>query len=259
MHNRGRGYCITPVGTTNVVTENLYISVALSKINVLTRQIEELSSLDVTDITRMTKLIEDLGVTAHSLRMVPLSATFFRMHRIVRDMCRQLDKDVQLELIGEDIEVDKTVVEHLADPIMHLIRNAMGHGIEPYGEREKIGKTSKAVVTLKAVVEGDDLYVSVSDNGRGFDKEKILEVAERKKLLGDKPAEEYDDGEIFALAFLDGFTTDDKITPFSGRGVGLDVVRTYLTKIHGGIWVSSTPGVGSIVTLKIPRYIQNFR
>ena len=200
---------------------------------------------------QLRKIINNLQETVMSMRMVPLSGTFFKMHRIVRDMCRQLNKDVQLEIIGEDTEVDKNIIEHIADPIMHIIRNSIDHGIEMPSDRDKLGKPTKGKVILQAKHSGSDVLIIIKDDGAGLNKEKILDKARDHGLLR-KPESEYTDKEIYQFIFMPGFSTNSEVTAFSGRGVGMDVVTTNLEIVGGTALVDSNPGVGSTFTLKIP-------
>ena len=200
---------------------------------------------------QLRKIIKDLQETIMSMRMVPLSTTFFKMHRIVRDMCRQLGKDVQLEVIGEETEVDKNIIEHISDPIMHIIRNSIDHGIEMPEERRALGKGEKGTVTLEAKNTGGDVLIIVKDDGAGLDRDKILKKAKNSGLLK-KPEAEYTEKEIQQFIFLPGFSTNDKVTSYSGRGVGMDVVSTNLELVGGSVLVDSAPGQGSAFTLKIP-------
>ena len=200
---------------------------------------------------QLRKIINNLQETVMSMRMVPLSGTFFKMHRIVRDMCRQLDKDVQLEIIGEETEVDKNIIEHIADPIMHIIRNSIDHGIEMPDVREKKGKPAKGKVILQAKHSGSDVLIIIQDDGTGLNKEKIMDKARDNGLLR-KPEAEYTDKEIYQFIFMPGFSTNSEVTAFSGRGVGMDVVNTNLEVVGGTALVDSTTGVGSTFTLKIP-------
>ena len=200
---------------------------------------------------QLQKIIGDLRETIMSMRMVPLSGTFFKMHRIVRDMCRQLDKDVQLDIIGENTEVDKNIIEHIADPIMHIIRNSVDHGIEMPENRIISGKASKGTVTLEAKNAGGDIWIIISDDGAGLNRDKILQKAQENGLLK-KPEAEYTDKEIFQFIFLPGFSTNTQVTAFSGRGVGMDVVMNNLEVVGGSVQVDSIPGEGSTFTLKIP-------
>ncbi|MDR1664639.1 MAG: Hpt domain-containing protein, partial [Clostridiales bacterium] len=157
---------------------------------------------------QLRKIINDLRSTIMSMRMVPLSGTFFKMNRIVRDMCRQLDKDVQLDIVGEDTEVDKNIIEHISDPIMHIIRNSIDHGVEKPADRRKAGKPEKSHVLLEAKNAGGDVLIIVKDDGAGLDRDKIMKKAKENGLLR-KPESEYSDKEIHQFIFLPGFSTND--------------------------------------------------
>jgi len=200
---------------------------------------------------QLRKIIGNLQETVLSMRMIPLSGTFFKMHRIVRDMCRQLNKEVQLEIIGEDTEVDKNTVEHIADPIMHIIRNSIDHGIEMPDVRDNIGKPTKGKVILQAKHSGSDVLIIIQDDGAGLNKDKIMEKARDNGLLR-KSESDYTDKEIHQFIFMPGFSTNAEVTAFSGRGVGMDVVNNNLEIVGGTALVESTPGEGSTFTLKIP-------
>ncbi|HHW66290.1 MAG: two-component system, chemotaxis family, sensor kinase CheA [Epulopiscium sp.] len=197
---------------------------------------------------KITSEIQDMVM---SIRMVPLSTTFHKMHRIVRDMTKKLNKEVQLKLVGEETEVDKNIIEHISDPIMHLIRNAIDHGIESGEEREAIGKPRVGTLILEAKNAGGDVLVIVKDDGRGLNKAKILQRARENNLLT-KPESEMSDKEIYELILLPGFSTKDSISEFSGRGVGMDVVLKNLENIGGSVAVESVEGKGTTITLKIP-------
>jgi two-component system chemotaxis sensor kinase CheA len=218
-------------------------------------QNSELEGLQLDSFHKETRqlqnIISNLQQTVMSMRMVPLSATFFRMHRIVRDMCRQLDKDVQLDIVGEDTEVDKNIIEHIADPIMHIIRNSIDHGVESPAERAKVGKPAKARVLLEAKNAGGDVLIIIKDDGRGINTEKVFKKAKENGLVT-KPDYEYTDKEIQQFIFLPGFSTNDQVTAFSGRGVGMDVVNSNLEIVGGTALVDSVPGEGTTFTLKIP-------
>ena len=171
-------------------------------------------------LDKITKEIQDMVM---SIRMVPLAATFQKMKRIVRDMCRKLDKEANLVIIGEETEVDKNIIEHISDPLVHLVRNALDHGIESTQERLAAGKDRCGTITLEAKSAGSDVLVIVRDDGKGLDREKILKKAKEKGMLY-KPESEMTDKEIFNLVLLPSFSTKDDVTEFSGRGVGMDVV-----------------------------------
>ncbi len=200
---------------------------------------------------QLRKITGELQDMVMSIRMVPLSATFHKMHRIVRDMGRKLGKEVQLALVGEETEVDKNIIEHISDPLMHLVRNAVDHGIEMPSERAARGKDTAGHVTLEAKNAGSDVLVTVKDDGKGLNKEKILKKAADQGLIT-KPVSDMTDKEIYNLIFLPGFSTNEAVTEFSGRGVGMDVVIRNIEAVGGSVSVESTEGQGSVTTLKIP-------
>ncbi len=215
----------------------------------------ELKRLNIQSIEKsaaqMRKIINEVQDIVMEIRMVPLAMTFQRMNRIVRDMSVKTNKEVELVLLGQETEVDKNIIEHISDPLMHLIRNAIDHGIESPEERKKSGKPEKGTVILEAKNSGGDVLIIVRDDGRGLDKEKILEKANKKGLLK-KPMEEYSDKEAFSLIFEAGLSTKEEVTNFSGRGVGMDAVVKELEKIGGIAVVESEKGNGTHVTLRIP-------
>ena len=200
---------------------------------------------------QLRKIISDVQDNVMSMRMIQLSATFFKMHRIVRDMCKQLNKDVELKIIGEETEVDKNIIEHIADPLMHIIRNSIDHGIELPDVRAKKTKPRKGTVTLEAKNSGGDVLIIVSDDGAGLNRDKIINKARQNGLLR-KHESEYTDKEVYQFIFLPGFSTNENVTSYSGRGVGMDVVSTNLEIVGGSVIVDSVPGEGSKFTLKIP-------
>ncbi|MBH1939577.1 chemotaxis protein CheA [Mobilitalea sibirica] len=197
------------------------------------------------------KITNDLQEIVMSIRMVSLSSTFQKMNRIVRDMSKKLNKDVALNIIGEDTEVDKNIIEHISDPLMHLVRNSIDHGIETTEERLDKGKDRKGTVILEARNAGKDVLINVKDDGRGLDKLKIYEKARQNNLIVNDEAE-LTDREIFNLILLPGFSTKESVTEFSGRGVGMDVVVKNIEKIGGEINVDSKIDRGTTITLKIP-------
>lgn len=200
---------------------------------------------------QLHKITSELQDVAMSIRMVPLSATFQKMHRIVRDMCKKLEKEVELKIIGEETEVDKNIIEHISDPLMHLVRNSIDHGIEVADGRHELGKPLTGTVTLEAKNAGSDVLIIVRDDGKGLSKEKILVKARNNGLLH-KPESEMTDREAYNLILLPGFSTKDSITEFSGRGVGMDVVTKNIESVGGSVSVDSVEGVGTSVIMKIP-------
>ena len=202
---------------------------------------------------QMTKISTDLQNVIMSMRMVPLTATFQKMNRIVFDMSRKLDKDVEFEMIGDTTEVDKNIIEHISDPLMHLVRNSVDHGIETKEERIAAGKREKGKVTLSAKTESGKVWISVTDNGGGLNRDQIMAKARQQGLLEPGRAESsYTDKEVYQFITLPGFSTNKKVTEYSGRGVGMDVVVSNIQAVGGTLEIESTPGKGSTMILKIP-------
>lgn len=202
---------------------------------------------------QMKKISTDLQNVIMSMRMVPLTNTFQKMNRIVFEMSRKLGKDVTFEMMGDTTEVDKNIIEHISDPLMHLVRNSMDHGIESNEERQASGKKEKAKVMLSAKTESGKVWISVADNGKGLDRSQIMAKARQQGLLEPGRAESsYSDKEVYQFITLPGFSTNKKVTEFSGRGVGMDVVVSNLQKIGGTLEIDSIPGEGSTMNLKIP-------
>ena len=200
---------------------------------------------------QLRKLTDELQDIVMSIRMVPIASTFQKMKRIVRDMGKKLSKDVDLVLMGESTEVDKTIIDGIADPLMHLVRNAMDHAIESAQVREDAGKNPVGKIILSAQNMGGDILISVHDDGKGLDAEVILQKAEENNILS-KPESEYSEKEIFNLLTAPGFSTKDNVTEFSGRGVGMDVVKKNVEKIGGTVTIESVKGIGTTIFFKIP-------
>lgn len=200
---------------------------------------------------QLRKITAEIQDTVMSIRMVSLSTTFNKMHRIVRDMCKKLDKDVMLEIIGEDTEVDKNVIEQISDPLMHLVRNAVDHGIENVNERKQTNKPHRGTVTLEAKNSGSDVLIIVRDDGKGLNRDYILNKARSLSLLN-KPEAEMSDKEVYGMILLPGFSTNENVTEFSGRGVGMDVVARNIENIGGSLSIESEMGRGTAFICKIP-------
>lgn len=201
---------------------------------------------------QLRKLTDDLQDIAMSLRMVPISGVFQKMNRIVRDMNQKLGKDVRLKIIGEDTEVDKTIVDSIQDPIMHIVRNSMDHGIEETKEeRIAAGKDPQGEIILSASHTSSEVVISVSDDGYGMDPHKLLAKAKEKGLLT-KPESEYTRKEALSLIMVPGFSTNQAVTEYSGRGVGMDVVKKNVESVGGTVSIASEDGAGTTMTMKIP-------
>ena len=202
---------------------------------------------------QLAKITTDLQEAIMSMRMMPLTNVFQKMRRIVFDVSRKLGKEIELEVIGENTEVDKNIIEHISDPLMHLVRNSVDHGIETDPQqRVNLGKPSKGKITLEAKNEGGKVYISVRDDGKGLNKEKLYQKALDNGLIGDKLITEFSDSEIFRFITLPGFSTKEVVTEYSGRGVGMDVVIKDIQAIGGRLEIDSEEGYGSEMTLVIP-------
>ncbi len=216
----------------------------------------ELQGLKLDSFTKsarqLKKLTGDLQDTVMSIRMIPVAGAFQKMNRIVRDMSKSLNKDVRLTIIGEDTEVDKTIVDSIGDPIMHMVRNSMDHGIEKTAEERVLaGKKAQGEIILSAEHTGNEVIITIQDDGQGADPAKILEKARRNGILT-KPESEYSQKEVLALLMAPGFSTNEQVTEYSGRGVGMDVVKKNIEKIAGTVTITSELGKGMCTTMRIP-------
>ncbi|MBR6551381.1 MAG: chemotaxis protein CheA [Clostridia bacterium] len=202
-------------------------------------------------LRELDKLTDELQDIVMSIRMVPLQGTFHKMSRIVRDTSKKLDKKVELVTIGEDTEVDKTINDMIVDPLMHMVRNAVDHAIESPERRRELGKPEMGTITLYARNAGGEILIDVADDGAGLDPQKLIAKAKEKGILT-KPESEYTDKEAFQLIMAAGFSTNTTVTEFSGRGVGMDVVRKNIEQINGSISINSVKDEGTTFTIKIP-------
>jgi two-component system chemotaxis sensor kinase CheA len=212
---------------------------------------ETLKALDIA-VSQLDLLVSDLQNAVMKTRMQPIGRLFQKYPRLARDLARQLGKDVELVLSGEETELDKTMIEDLNDPLVHLVRNAVDHGIESMEERALSHKTAKAIVTLSASQVGDHIYIEISDDGKGMRPDVIRSKAVEKGIIDAEAANSMDDRQSLHLVFLPGFSTKDQISSVSGRGVGMDVVKTNITRLNGKIDVISVPGQGSTFTISLP-------
>lgn len=194
----------------------------------------------------------DIQLAVMKTRMQPVSKVFSKFPRIVRDLSRELGKQIELEISGEETELDKSIIEEIGDPIMHMIRNSCDHGVEDPAARVAAGKSEKGVVQLKAYNEGNHIIIEIADDGKGMDPDMLKVKCIEKNLITEKEADQMSDKEALALIFKPGFSTAQKVTSVSGRGVGMDVVKTNIEKLNGIIEIDSEPGKGSVFKLKIP-------
>lgn len=201
-------------------------------------------------ISKLSKLVEDVRDSALQLRMVKIGATLKRFQRVVHDVSSELGKDISLEINGEDTELDKTVVEKIGDPLMHLVRNAIDHGIEPAESRVAQGKPAQGLVRLNAYHDSGSIVITVEDDGGGLHRERILEKAIERGLV--EAGQHLSESEIFALIFEPGFSTAAQVTNLSGRGVGMDVVKRNISALRGSVGISSQEGVGTVVSVRLP-------
>jgi two-component system chemotaxis sensor kinase CheA len=198
----------------------------------------------------MDKITRELQSISMSMRMVPVRGTFQKMARLVRDLAKKVGKDVEFITEGEDTELDKNVVDMVADPLMHMVRNSVDHGIESPEGREAAGKPRQARVTLRAYHEGGGIYIDITDDGQGLDRKAILAKAVERGLV--QPGEEPPDSDVWGLIFQPGFSTAKEVTDVSGRGVGMDVVQRNINALHGRIDIRSERGVGSTFSIRLP-------
>ncbi|MBL8396968.1 MAG: chemotaxis protein CheA [Candidatus Accumulibacter sp.] len=212
---------------------------------------DTLQALDQA-VSQLDLLVSDLQNSVMKTRMQPIGRLFQKYPRIARDLARQLGKDVELALIGEETEVDKTMIEDLADPLIHLIRNAVDHGVESPDERQAAGKPPKSIVRLEARQEGDHIILIIADDGRGMSPERIRAKAVEKRIIGEEEANTLDDRQSLNLIFLPGFSTMSQASAVSGRGVGMDVVKTNIQKLNGSIEIRSEAGKGSVFIISLP-------
>lgn len=231
-----------------------------NRYTMLARNLESGQNVDIQEVAQsltettyaMARISDDLQDTIMKVRMVPVSSVFSRFPRLVRDLSRKSGKQVELIMEGEETELDKSVVEVIGDPLVHLIRNAMDHGVESEEDRQKAGKSGKGTVHLRAYYRGNSVAIEIEDDGKGIDPEKMREVAVRKGILGPDEAKVLDDREAMELIFAPGFSSAETITDISGRGVGMDVVRTNIKNLKGSVAIHSELGKGTRFTLTLP-------
>ena len=250
----------TPQGETTVRVDTKRLDKIMNMVGELVLVRNRLTSLGlVSDDENLTKAVSNLDAVTTDLqgavmktRMQPIKKVFGRFPRVVRDLARSLHKDIQLILVGEETDLDKNLVEALADPLVHLVRNSVDHGIEEPHVREAKGKPRQGTVTLSASQEGDHILLTIKDDGAGMNAEKLKEIAIARGVLDADSAARMPDSEAFSLIFAPGFSTKTEISEVSGRGVGMDVVKTKITQLNGTVNIDSEMGVGTILEIKVP-------
>ena len=203
-------------------------------------------------VARLSFITEELQAAGLRTRMVPIEAVFSKFPRLVRDLARSVEKEIELEIHGQETEIDKNMVDLISDPLVHLVRNSLDHGIELPAERERQNKPRRGKIRLDARQEGDHILVTISDDGRGIDPDRVLRKAIEKGVVSRERAANLSMREIYDFIFLPGFSTMEKATNLSGRGVGMDVVRSNLKRLNGSIELESKPGEGTSVRLHLP-------
>ena len=202
------------------------------------------------NIAQFFRITSSLQRVSTSMRMIPIKQTFQRMSRLVRDLSKNAGKNISVELVGEDTEIDRNMVEEIYNPLVHMIRNSVDHGLETPEERVKAGKPEKGVITLKAYHRGGNIVIEIADDGRGLNREKILSKAIKSGTV--QNPETITDSEIYKLIFLPGLSTAEKVTDVSGRGVGMDVVKRAIEKLRGKIEIESNLGCGTSIITRFP-------
>jgi len=220
----------------------------------LRRAIERGDSLALLDqeLDELEDITTELQDTVMDIRLVPLSTVANRLPRTVRDIAREQGKEVDFELLGGDVEIDRSVLNEIGDPLVHIVRNAVDHGVEPPAEREAAGKDPEASVELRARRERDRVVVEVEDDGRGLDADRLREEAVEEGIRTRAEVEEMADEDVYDLVFTAGFSTSEEVTDVSGRGVGMDVVSSTVEELNGDVTVESDPGEGTTVRLSLP-------
>lgn len=214
---------------------------------------EEVKRQDLIEtVEHMARVSTDLQNVVLKLRMVPVESVFNRFPRMIRDLAKSLDKKVNLEISGADTELDRTVIDEIGDPLVHLLRNSLDHGLEPVKERVDAGKSETGTIWLRAYHSGNHVFIEIEDDGRGINRDKVLSTAIKRGVVSEEEAETLADEEVYQLLFASGFSTADKISDISGRGVGLDVVKSKITSLGGQVSVTSSPGQGTCFSVQLP-------
>ena len=231
---------------------NLFSEMLIDRVR-LEQLASEIRRQELTEtVEHMARVSSDLQNIVLKLRMVPVDTVFNRFPRMVRDVAKSLNKKVDLVVTGADTELDRTVVDEIGDPLVHLLRNSIDHGVEPIDDRLATGKSETGTVWLRAFHSGNHVFIEIEDDGRGINRQKVLQTAIKKGIVREEQAERMTDDEVAALLFASGFSTADKISDISGRGVGLDVVKTKIESLGGVVAVESKPGKGTKFSVQLP-------
>jgi len=249
-----------PQGETTVRVDTARLDQIMNMVGELVLVRNRLLSLGISrDDEEMSKALANLDLVTADLqgavmktRMQPIKKVFGRFPRVVRDLARTLNKEIDLVLVGEETDLDKNLVEALADPLVHLVRNSVDHGIEMPNDREASGKPRTGTITLSASQEGDHILLKIEDDGAGMDPEKLKQIAIKRGVLDEDTAARMTDSEAYNLIFAPGFSTKVEISDISGRGVGMDVVKTRITQLNGTVHIDSMKGKGTILEIKVP-------
>ncbi|MFD2613024.1 chemotaxis protein CheW [Paenibacillus gansuensis] len=231
---------------------NLFSELLIDRVR-LEQLASELHKNELTEtVEHMSRVSSDLQNIVLKLRMVPVDSVFNRFPRMIRDLAKSLDKKVDLIIEGADTELDRTVIDEIGDPLVHLLRNAVDHGIEPIQDRIDAGKNETGTVHLRAFHSGNSVFIEIEEDGRGINREGVLNSAVKKGIVNPEQAKSMEDAEVYGLLFAPGFSTAEKISDISGRGVGLDVVKSKITSLGGNVTVDSKLGAGTKFSVQLP-------
>jgi len=231
---------------------NLFSELLIDRVR-LEQLASEVDRSDLTEtVEHLARVSGDLQNIVMKLRMVPIETVFNRFPRMIRDIAKQLDKKIHLVISGAETELDRTVIDEIGDPLVHLLRNAADHGLEPVSERLAAGKQESGTIHLRAFHSGNHVFIEIEDDGRGINREAVLKKAMKNGLVSSEQAERMSDQDVYQLLFQSGFSTAEKVSDLSGRGVGLDVVKTKINSLGGQVEVHSTPGKGTRFSVQLP-------
>lgn len=234
------------------VLMNLFSELLIDRVR-LESLAEEVKRQDLIEtVEHMARVSTDLQNIVLKLRMVPVESVFNRFPRMIRDLAKSLEKKVNLNITGADTELDRTVIDEIGDPLVHLLRNSLDHGVESPQDRVAAGKPETGNIHLRAFHSGNHVFIEIEDDGRGINRDKVLSVAIKNGVITEEQSTTMSDNEVYQLLFASGFSTADKISDISGRGVGLDVVKSKIASLGGQVSVDSTPGQGTCFSVQLP-------